>query len=135
MAVDRLFLLGVLAATGLAGRAATAEIIDHVSTSAMPSSYDGPCPVSIKLEGVVSFEFFLDTHEQYVYRWESGDRILTDDVVTLSRGRRNHVETELEIQQPVGKTVTMPIRLHAFIITRPVGDHFSLPVQVKVTCR
>lgn len=136
--------------TGLAGDAAKAELFDHISISATPSTYDGPCPVSIKLESVVKFEVSFNTQEKFTYRWESNDRSLTDDAVALSKGRTNRVTETIEISGPVGKTVTMPIRFHASsgsMIAAPapsksspylslaVNDHYSDPVNVTLTCR
>lgn len=144
MSIARLLLLTVLMAS-FAGLAARAETFDRLSTTAEPSSYDGHCPVLIKLEGVIKFDVSLNTQEKYVYRWESDREILTDYVTTFSKGRNNHVDGIIQVQEPVGTTVTMPIRLHAawgtdFGKTHPyygmsVNDHYSTPVMITVTCR
>lgn len=149
MSFARLFLMTGFAA-GLAGHAANAELFDHISVSATPSTYDGPCPVSIKLESVIKFEISFNTQDKYTYRWESNDRSLTDDAVALSKGRTNRVAETIEISGPVGKTVTMPIRLHASwgsmisgtapskstpYLSLAVNDHYSEPVNVTLTCR
>jgi hypothetical protein len=86
MPVTRSLVLAACAA-GFAFHAARAEIFDHLSMSASPSTVHGP----------------------------------------------------------VGKTVTIPIRLHAFWGTdfakthsyygRSVNDHYSLPAMVTLTCR
>ena len=144
MIVARPLLLTLLAVS-LAGHTAKAEIFDHLSVSAVPSDYDGPCPVSIKLESVIKFEVSFNTQEKFVYRWESGDETLTDNVFTVSKGRSNHVETTISLSGPVGRTFTTPIRLHAAWGTdfskttaysgKAVNDHYSLPTNVSVTCR
>ncbi len=144
MSVARLLLLPSLAA-GLAGHAALAETFGHLSVSATPSTYEGPCPVSIKLESVIKFDVSFDRQEQFVYRWEGNEQPLTDDVVTYSKGRTNKVEATVQIREPVGRTMTIPIRLHTswgtdFAKTAPyygmaVNDHYSLPATVTVTCK
>ena len=144
MSVLRLCLFTTLAAT-LAGQTAKAEIFHRLSVTATPSQYEGPCPASIKLESVIKFEVSFNTQEQYVYRWESNDVILTDDTVAMSKGRSNHVETTVQVSAAPGRTVTLPIRLHAawgseFAKTAPfygrtVNDHYSAPTVVTLTCR
>jgi hypothetical protein len=144
MFVVRLLLLAALA-TGLAGQAARAEIFDHLSVDVTPSTYEGPCPVSIKLRSVIKFEVSFNRQEQFVYRWEAKDQPLTDDVVTSSKGRINRVETTVDLQGPAGRSVTIPIRLHASWGTdfpktaeyygMAVNDHYSLPANVTLTCR
>lgn len=149
MSFARLFLVTAFAA-GLAGHAARAELFDHISVSATPNTYDGPCPVSIKLETVIKFEVSFNTQEKFTYRWESNDRSLTDDAVGFSKGRTNRVSETIEVSGPVGKTVTMPIRFHASsgsMVTGPapsksnpylslaVNDHYSDPIAVTLTCR
>jgi len=124
---------------------ARAEIFDHLSTSATPSRYEGPCPVTIKLESVIKFDVSFNRREQFGYRWEDDLETLTDDVTTYSNGRTNRVETSILVRGPVGKTVTIPVRLHAFWGTdfakthayygRSVNDHYSLPAKVTLTCR
>ena len=149
MSFARLFLVTAFAA-GLAGHAVKAELFDHISTSATPTTYDGPCPVSIKLESVIKFEVSFNTQEKFYYRWESNDRSLTDDAVAVSKGRSNRVAETIEISGPVGKTVTMPVRLHASwgslvastapsksspYLSMAVNDHYSEPINVTLTCR
>jgi len=141
----RLAMATCLVAAGLAGHAAKAEIFDHISMSATPSTYDGPCPLSIKLESVIKFEISFNRQEQYVYRWEANDNPLTDDAHALSKGRSNQVEDTIEVNAPIGKTKVLPIRLHAMWGTefaktalfygRAVNDHYSSPVNVTFTCR
>jgi len=148
MSFARLMLVTAVA-LGL-GHAANAELFDHISTIATPSTYDGPCPVSIKLESVVKFEVSFNTQEKFNYRWESGDRTLTDDAVAVSKGRTNRLTETIELSAPVGKTLVMPIRLHASwgsLTTGPaptksnpylsmaVNDHYSDPINVSLTCR
>jgi hypothetical protein len=144
MSVTRSLLLAACAAV-IAGHAARAEIFDHLSTSASPSTYEGRCPVAIKLESVIKFEVSFNRREQYVYRWEDDVKTLTDDVTTYSTGRTNRVEGSILVRGPVGKTVTVPVRLHAFWGTgfskthpfygRSVNDHYSLPASITLTCR
>ena len=149
MSYSRLMLVAALSA-GLAGHAARGEVFDHISMSATPSTYEGPCPVSIKLESVIKFEVSFNTQEKFYYRWESNDRSLTDDQVTFSKGRTNRVAETIEISGPVGKTVTMPIRFHASLgsmvagtapskstpyLSLAVNDHYSEPINVTLTCR
>jgi hypothetical protein len=149
MSFARLLLVAALAA-GVAGHTARAELFDHISVSATPSKYEGPCPVSIKLESVIKFEVSFNTQEKFFYRWESNDRSLTDDAVAVSKGRSNRVAETIEISGPVGKTMTMPIRLHASwgsmvastapsksspYLSMAVNDHYSDPTDVTFTCR
>ena len=149
MSFGRLFLVTAVAA-GLACHAAKAELFDHISTTATPSKYDGPCPVSIKLESVIKFEVSFNTQEKFTYRWESNDTTLTDDQVALSKGRTNRVAETIEMSGPVGRTVIMPIRLHASsgsmvngtapskstpYLSLAVNDHYSEPATVSLTCR
>ena len=149
MSFARLFLVTALA-VGLVGHAAKAELFDHISMSVTPSTYDGPCPVSIKLESVIKFEVSFNTQERFTYRWESMDTTLTDEQVTSSKGRTNRVAETIEISGPVGKTMTMPIRLHASwgsmiagpvpskstpYLSMAVNDHYSEPATVTLTCR
>ncbi len=144
MPVTRLLLLAAVAAA-FAGQTASAEIFDHLTTTATPSTYDGPCPIEIKLESVIKFEVSFNRQEQFFYRWERGNEILTDVVATYSKGRTNRVEATVLVTGPVGKTVTVPVRLHVswgdeFAKThsyygRSVNDHFSAPAIVTVTCR
>lgn len=140
-AVGRSFLLSALAATAsYAGPSATADIIDHVTAAVSPATYDGPCPVLITLSGVVSFDVVRNTQEQYFYRWEGADRVLSDDETALSKGRRNHVETMSEIQEPIGRSVTLPVVLHAWRYVeanygKTTADRYSDPVNLTVTCR
>ena len=149
MPVARSLLLAVCLA-GFAGHAARAEIFDHLSTSATPNKYDGPCPVSIKLESVIKFEVSFNAQEKFTYRWESNDRTLTDDAVAVSKGRTNRVSETIEISGPIGKTVTMPVRLHASwgsmltgtapsksspYLSMAVNDHYSDPTNLIFTCR
>ena len=149
MSCARSVLVAALSAC-LVGSAAKAELFDHLSTSATPSTYDGPCPVSIKLESVIKFEVSFNEQEKFSYRWESGDRTLTDDQVAFSKGRINRVAETIEISGPVGKTVTMPIRLHVSsgsmvgnpapakstpYLSLAVNDHYSEPINVTLTCR
>ena len=144
MSVARLLSLAS-AACVVACYTAQAETFDHLSVSATPSTYEGPCPVAIKLESVIKFDVSFNRQEQYVYRWEGNEQPLTDDVVTYSKGRTNKVEATVRIQEPVGRSMTIPIRLHTswgtdFAKTAPyygmaVNDHYSLPVDVTVTCR
>jgi hypothetical protein len=144
------FMLLLAFTAGLAGHAAQAELFDHISVSATPSTYDGPCPVSIKLESVIKFEVSFNTQEKFFYRWESNDKSLTDDAVAFSKGRTNRVAETIEISGPVGKTVTMPIRFHASsgsmvtgtapskstpYLSLAVNDHYSEPINVTLTCR
>ena len=148
MSFVRLALVAAFSA-GLAGHA-KAELFDHISMAATPSTYEGPCPVSIKLESVIKFEVSFNTQEKFSYRWESGDKTLTDDAVALSKGRTNRVSDTIEIAGPVGKTMTMPIRLHASwgsltagpapsksnpYLSMAVNDHYSDPITVTLTCR
>lgn len=144
MSLARLLL--PLAVVGcFAGTTAKAEIFDHLSVSATPSTYEGHCPASIKLESVIKFDVSLNRQEQYVYRWESDDETLTDDFSGVSKGRTNRVETTILISKPAGTTATIPIRLHAMwgtefgktdaYLGKSVNDHYSLPVVVTVTCR
>ena len=100
MLFARLFLV-TAAAAGLAGHAAKAETFDHISVSATPNKYDGPCPVSIKLESVIKFEVSFNTQEKFYYRWESNNATLTDDAVAMSKGRSNHVAESIEVSGPV----------------------------------
>src|ERR1700761_8314744 len=102
MSYSRLMLVAALSA-GLAGHAARGEVFDHISMSATPSTYEGPCPVSIKLESVVKFEVRFNTQEKFYYRWESKDRSLTDDAIAVSKGRSNRVTDTIEISGPAGK--------------------------------
>ena len=149
MSFTRLMLVAALSA-GLAGHAAKAETFDHISVSATPDKYDGPCPVSIKLESVVKFEVSFNTQEKFYYRWESNDRSLTDEAVAVSKGRSNRVTETIEVSGPVGKTVTMPVRMHASwgsliastapsksspYLSMAVNDHYSDPTDVTFTCR
>jgi len=149
MSFARLVLVAAFAA-GLAGHTAKAELFDHISVSATPSKYDGPCPVSIKLESVIKFEVSFNTQEKFFYRWESNGRTLTDDEVALSKGRINRVTETIDVSGPVGKTVTMPIRLHASwgslltssapsksspYLSMAVNDHYSDPTDLTFTCR
>lgn len=134
----RLTLLSVLAA--VAGQPARADIIDKVTTTVNPTTYEGPCPALIALEGVVSFDVVSNVQEKYTYRWESGNQALTDDETAFSKGRRNHVLAMWEVQEAVGKTVTMPIVLHAWRYVaanydKTTADRYSIPVNLIVTCR
>ena len=124
---------------------AKAETFDYLSASAVPSTYDGPCPVTIKLESLVRFDIDYNRQEKYSYRWEGGDEALTEFVTTFSKGRNNRVEGTAEISAPTGKTMTIPIRLHTvWSLTfgktdsnhgKSVNDHYSSPFNVTVTCR
>jgi len=149
MSLARLFLVTAVAA-GLPGYAAKAETFDHISVSATPNKYDGPCPVSIKLESVIKFEVSFNTQEKFYYRWESNNETLTDAAVAVSKGRTNRVAETIEVSAPVGKTMTMPIRLHASwgsmvagtapsksspYLSMAVNDHYSDPTDVTFTCR
>ncbi|HEX4506602.1 MAG TPA: hypothetical protein VH722_12795 [Alphaproteobacteria bacterium] len=149
MSFTRLMLVAALTAV-LAGHPAEAELFDHISISATPSTYDGPCPASIKLESVIKFEVSFNTQEKFFYRWESNDKTLTDEAVAVSKGRNNRVLETIEITGPVGKTITMPIRLHASwgsmvnstapskstpYLSMSVNDHYSDPTDVTLTCR
>jgi hypothetical protein len=137
--------LAIALATSLIVPAAIAETFDHLSVDATPSTYEGPCPVSIKLHSVIKFDVSFNNQEKFVYRWEANGEPLTDDVVTSSKGRSNHVETTVQLQGLVGKSMTVPIRLHAswgtdFSKVEPysgmaVNNHYSLPANVTVTCR
>ena len=83
--------------------------------------------------------------EKFVYRWEAENKTLTEETVALSKGRSNHVETTIDIKAPVGKTISLPIRLHASwgtefqretsYLSLAVNDHYSDPAVVTVTCR
>src|SRR5437879_2135922 len=99
MPVTRSLLLAACAA-GFAIHTARAEIFDHLSMSASPSTYDGPCPVTIKLESVIKFEVSFNRREQFVYRWEDDLETLTDDVTTYSSGRTNRVEASILVHGP-----------------------------------
>jgi len=67
MFVARLVLL-VASAVVFAVRPANAETFDYLSVSADPSTYDGPCPVSIKLESVIKFDVIMNHDEKFYYR-------------------------------------------------------------------
>jgi hypothetical protein len=144
MSVARLLLPAALT-IGLACHSAKAELIDHLSVEATPSTYEGPCPVTIKLQSIIKFEVSFNTQEKFVYRWEAKDKTLTEEVVALSKGRTNHVETTIDIQAPVGRKITLPIRLHVSwgtefnketpYLSLAVNDHYSEPTNVTVTCR
>ena len=137
----RLTLLSVLAAVaGFAGQPARGDIIDNVTATVNPTTYEGPCPALIGLAGVVSFDVVSNEQEKYTYRWESGNQVLTDDVTAFSKGRRNHVLAMWEVQEVVGKTVTMPIVLHAWRYVaanygKTTADRYSTPVNLIVTCQ
>ncbi len=144
MSFARLLLSAALT-IGLAGQSAQAELFDHLSMEATPSTNEGPCPVTIKLQSVIKFEVSFNTQEKFVYRWEAKEKTLTEEVVALSKGRTNHVETTIDIQAPAGKKITLPIRLHVSwgtefkketsYLSLAVNDHYSEPANVTVTCR
>ena len=144
MRIARLLPLAILAAS-LVRDAAEAEVFDYIGTSATPANYEGHCPVSIKLEGVVKFDVSFNVQEKYFYRWENDHESLTDFEPALSKGRTNHVEGTIELNGPPGASITMPIRLHTawdpeFPKFNPssgkaANDHYSSPVQITVTCR
>ena len=144
MIATRLLLLAAFAA-GVASQSAKAETIDHISVTATPATYEGPCPVSIKLESLIRFDVIYNREEKYLYRWESNDEALTEYVTTFSKGRNNHVEGSAELQGPAGKSVTIPIRLHTIWGAtfgkmdawhgKSVNDHYSVPFNVTLTCR
>jgi hypothetical protein len=115
-----------------------AAIIEHVTTEVSPNPYEGPCPASIKLDGVVTFGLNPGQKIKYVYRWESGDRVLTEDATTISTGKRDHIHGTWPVPLPAGTTLSLPIRLHAFLgsyLGRTEGDYYSTAVSVSVTCK
>jgi hypothetical protein len=132
-------ILSALAATAIfAGRPASAAIIEHVTSEVTPNPYEGPCPTSIQFNGVVTFGLHPGQKIKYVYRWESGDRVLTEDVTTTSTGRVEHIQGAWPVQLAAGTTLSLPIRLHAFIGSyqgKTVGDYYSSPVKVTLTCK
>jgi hypothetical protein len=144
MSIAGLLPLALLTAC-LAHEAAGAEVFDYIRTSATPANYEGHCPVSIKLEGVIKFDVSFNVQEKYFYRWENDHEPLTEFVPTFSKGRTNHVEGSIELSGPPGASITMPIRLHTvwdpeFRKVNPyfgvvANDHYSSPVPITVTCR
>ena len=135
----RLILLSALVVAMVLGtRSASASIIDYVTTEVTPNPYEGPCPVSIKLQGSVTFGLSPGQKIKYVYRWESSDRVLTEDVVAMSTGRKDHIEGTWPVQLVTGTTLSLPIRLHAFLGSyrgKTVGDYYSAPVTLSLTCK
>jgi hypothetical protein len=124
---------------GLIAGTAHAGLFDHIVVKATPDSFDGPCPTTIKLEATITFGIILGRRIKYVYRWEDDGNVLTDDVVTESSGSlHEHLETTLQVQQPVGATITRMARLHVFVGSdngKAVGNAYSLPLKVTATCR
>jgi hypothetical protein len=139
MPVTRLLLLSAVAA-GLSGQMASAEMFDHLTTSATPSTYDGPCPIEIKLESVIEFDAGFNRQQVFYYRWENGSKVLTDVLATHSKETGNRVEATTLVQGPVGKKIAVPVRLHVtteagFAKTPSASDGYSSPAIVTVTCR
>jgi len=146
-----LFAAAVVATAGAVGPAAEADRIDRVVTTIAPAAYDGPCPVTIKLEGAVIFDVARNNQENYAYHWATVDQQLTDDVKAFSKGRTNHVESSIQLQEPVGAPATIPITLHAYKLVSEgtseffrysksyrndqVKDYPSLPANLTITCR
>jgi hypothetical protein len=134
----RLVLLSVITSPLMLGAQASAAIIDYVTTEVTPNPYDGSCPVSLKLEGSITFGMDPGHKIKYVYRWESGDRVLTEDVVTMSTGRRDRVAGNWQVQALSGTTLSVPIRLHAFLGSRygrTYQDYYSSPVNLTMNCK
>jgi hypothetical protein len=135
----RLTLLSALALVAIFNtRPAVAAIIEHVTTEVTPNPYEGPCPASLKLDGVVTFGLNPGQKIKYVYRWESGDRVLTEDVTTKSTGKRDRIQGVWPLQLAAGTTLSLPIRLHAFLgsyMGRTVGDYYSSAVDVSLICK
>ncbi len=146
-ASGRLILPAVLAAACFTVQAAMADRIERVTTTAAPATYDGKCPVLVKLQGVVIFSLGgQDNSSKFSYHWESGADAITEDTTGASFGRQNRVEATVQIDEPVGQPVTIPIRLRAGIASYhpapgkvrnmvQLDDFYSEPVNVVVTCR
>jgi hypothetical protein len=146
-AVGRVILSAVWAAACLTAQAAMADRIERITTAATPDKYDGKCPVLVKLQGVVIFSLGgQDNSSKFSYHWESGADAITEDTTGSSFGRQNRVEATVQIDEPVGQPVTIPIRLRAGIAsyhpapgkTRTMvqlDNFYSEPVNVVVTCR
>jgi hypothetical protein len=94
-------------------------------TTISQTVYDGPCPVTIKLEGAVMFDVARNNQENYAYHWATGDQQLTDDVKAFSKGRTNHVESSIQLQEPVGVPATIPSACTPINSCRRVRLNFS----------
>jgi hypothetical protein len=130
--------IGVGLVVAFATRPVSAAIIDHVTTEVTPNPYEGSCPVSIKLEGSVTFGLSPGQKIKYVDRWEGGGRVLTEDVTATSTGRQDHIQGRWPVQLAAGTTLSLPIRLHAFLGShqgKTVGDYYSSVVKVSLTCK
>jgi hypothetical protein len=123
----------------LGGEAARASLIDHVVVEAMPTEYDGKCPASVLL--VAHIRSGLDRADQvfdFNYRWESEDGLAGDEIKVRAAGRHSDIATVWAIDHPSGQTFVQSIRLHTYFGFRHgkiLGEQFSTPVKVKITCR
>jgi hypothetical protein len=147
----RLLFASAFAVVGLLGSTAMADRIERVTTAVTPDTYDGPCPATFKLEGVVTFDVSRANTENFAYHWAAGDTQLTDDVKAFSKGVHNKVQSSIELDEPKGVTVNITIRLHAFqMVSRGQQDFYrysrgyqqtdlvdtaSQPANLAITCR
>jgi hypothetical protein len=147
----RLLFASVFGMAGLLGSTAMADRIDRVTTTVTPDKYDGPCPATFKLQGVVTFDVSRANTENFAYHWAAGDTQLTDDVKAFSKGVHNKVETSIQLDEPKGVTANIAIKLHAFQMTSRGQQQFftysrgyqqtelvetaSQPATITITCR
>ncbi len=136
----------VLTTAWLTAHAALADHIERLTTTAAPDTYDGKCPVLVKLQGNVIFTGVQNVGEIFAYRWESANGPLTDDAKAPVLGRQNRVDATLQFAPPVGETLNVGIRLHAMLdsfhpepgrhrSSVQLDNYYSQPVNVAVTCR
>lgn len=147
----RLLFASAFAVIGLFGPGAMADRIERVTTTVTPDKYDGPCPATFKLEGVVTFDVSRANTEQFAYHWAAGDTQLTDDVKAFSRGVHNKIESSIQLDEPKGVAANIGIQLHAFQMTSRGQQNFynysrgyqktdlldtpSKPATLTITCR
>jgi len=148
---SQLLFASVFAVLGLSAGSAHADRIERVTTTVTPDNYEGPCPATFKLEGVVTFDVSRANTEQYAYHWAAGDTQLTDDVKAFSKGVHNKIESSIQLDEPKGVTANIGIQLHAFQMASRGQQDFhnysrgyqktdltdtpSKPATLTITCR